>query len=99
MSTAFDNSGRRRVVATMYRGKSKDVIMVRYYSYFDTAMPRILQLALSYCNEGDFVQFTSAEFGFELGTLHVRKGNRFDVEMSHLVKNSPTLLKLMTEKE
>lgn len=95
--TVINDPARRRIVATMTRGKSKEVIMVRRYSYFDTALPRMLQLAISYCNEGDFVEFSSMDFGFQLGVLHVRKGNRFDVEMSHLIKRSPTLLKLMTE--
>ena len=92
-------SARRRVVATMTRGKSKEIIMTRHYSYFDTAMPRMLQLAISYCNEGDFIEFASTEFGYQLGILHIRKSGRFDMEMSPLVKASPTLLKLMTEKE
>jgi hypothetical protein len=71
--------------------------MVRHYSYFDTAMPRMLQLAISYCNEGDFIEFASTEFGYQLGVLRINKGNRFDMEMSPLVKASPSLLKLMTE--
>ena len=92
-----DYSTKRRIVATMTRGRSKDVIMVRRYSWFDTAMPRMLQLAMTYCNEGDFVEFASTDFGWQLGILHVRKGGRFDVEMNPLVKHNPTLLKLMTE--
>lgn len=88
---------RRRVEATMTRGKSKEVIMVRRYSYFDTAMPRMLQMAISYCNEGDFIEFTSIEFGHQLGILHIRKNGRFEMEMSPLVKSSPSLLKLMNE--
>lgn len=87
----------RRVIATMMRGKSKEVIMVRRYSYFDTAMPRMLQLAISYCNEGDLVEFASIEHGFQLGTLHILKGGKFEMSMSPLVKSSPTLLKLMNE--
>lgn len=87
----------RRVIATMTRGRSKEVIMVRRYAYFDTAMPRMLQLAISYCNEGDFIEIASIEFGYHLGTLHVRKGGKFEIEMSDLVKASPTLLKLMSE--
>lgn len=97
MTTEFNSPSRRRVVATMHRAKSKDVIMARHYSYFDTAMPRMLQLAISYCNEGDFITFVSTEFGHELGVLHIRKGGRFEMEMSPLVKSSPSLLKLMTE--
>jgi hypothetical protein len=81
----------------MTRGKSKEVIMVRYFSYFDTAMPRMLQLAISYCNEGDFIEFASTEIGHQLGVLHIRKGGRFEMEMSPLVKASPSLLKLMNE--
>lgn len=90
-------SPRRRVVATMHRAQSKDVIMVRHYAYFDTAMPRMLQLAMSYCNEGDFVEFTSAEYGWSLGLLRIKKGGKFEVTMTDMVKNSPSLLKLMSE--
>jgi len=97
MSNDLNQLGRRRVIATMHRAKSKDVIMTRHYGYFDTAMPRMLQLAINYCNEGDFIEFASIEHGFQLGVLHVRKGGRFEVEMSPLVKSSPALLKLMTE--
>jgi hypothetical protein len=99
MSNEVNVTGRRRIVATMMRGKSKEVIMARRYAYFDTAMPRMLQLAMTYCNEGDFIEITSDEFGFQLGVLHVRKGGRFEVDMSPLVKSSPSLLKLMSEKE
>lgn len=97
MNLDLNNPNRRRVTATMTRGKSKEVIMVRHYSYFDTAMPRMLQLAISYCNEGDFIQFDSIEFGHHLGTLYIRKGGRFEMDMSTLVKASPSLLKLMNE--
>ena len=97
MSTDLNNPNRRRVVAKMMRGRSKDVIMVRHYNYFDTAMPRMLQLAINYCNEGDFIEFSSVELGFQLGILHIRAGGRFDMKMNPIVKDSPALLKLMTE--
>jgi len=87
----------RRVIATMTRGLSKEVIEVRRYSYFDTAMPRMLQMAISYCTEGDFIEFASIEFGFQLGILRILKGGRFEMEMSPLVKASPSLLKLISE--
>lgn len=90
----------RRVVATMYRGQSKEVILSRRYRYFDTAMPRMVQLALNgYANEGDFVIFHSEDYGVEIGTLRVNRGNKFDLTMSELVKASPHLLKLMNEME
>lgn len=97
MSIDLNNPNRRRVVAVMTRGNSKEVIMTRYYSYFDTAMPRMVQLAITSCNEGDFIEFASVEFGHQLGILRIRKGNRFEMEMSPLVKSSPSLLKLMNE--
>lgn len=97
MSNVLNNPTRRRVVATMTRGKSKEVIMTRHYNYFDTAMPRMLQMAISYCNEGDFIEFASVEFGHQLGVLHIRRGGKFEMEMSSLVKASPSLLKLMNE--
>ena len=39
MSNDINQIAPRRVVATMTRGQSKEVIMIRRYSYFDTAMP------------------------------------------------------------
>lgn len=87
----------RRVVATMMRGKSKEVIMSRKYSYLDTAMPRMLQLAMTYCNEGDIVEFASIELGFQLGVLRVGARGQFHMEMSELAKHSPSLIKLMSE--
>lgn len=86
----------RRIVATMFRGLSKEKVWVRYYNYFDTAMPRAVQLAISYGAEGDVVEFASTELGFQLGTLRVRKGGRVNLEMSPLVKASANLLKLMS---
>lgn len=97
MSTDQSSVSKRRVIATMTRGTSKEVIMVRRYSWFDTVMPRMLQLAISYCNEGDFIEFASTDYGWQLGVLRVRKGGRFDVDMNPLVKHNPSLLKLMTE--
>lgn len=88
----------RRVVATMMKGQSKEVIIgPRSYSYFDTAVPRMLQLALTYANEGDIVEFASIEFGFQLGIMHIRKGGRFEIVMNPMVKESPSLLKLMND--
>lgn len=87
---------RRRVIATMIRGLSKEVVWVRRYSYFDTAMPRALQLAMSYATEGDIIEFASIEFGYQLGILRIKKSGKFEVEMSPLVKASPSLLKLMS---
>jgi hypothetical protein len=97
MSNVAGGTVKRHVTATMTRGSSKKVILVRRFSYFDTAMPRMLQLALSYCNEGDFIEFVSEEYGFHLGTLHVRRGGRFEVDMNPLIKSAPSLLKLMSE--
>ena len=97
MSNDLNSTSRRRVVAVMTRGKSKEVIMTRYFNYFDTAMPRMVQLAITYCNEGDFIEFASTEIGHQLGVLHVRRGGRFEMDMSPLVKSSPSLLKLMNE--
>lgn len=87
----------RRVIATMTRGQSKEVTMVRKYSYFDTAVPLMLQLAISYCNEGDFIEFASIEEGWQLGILRILKGGKFNLEMSDLVKSAPALLKLLSE--
>lgn len=99
----------RRVTATMYRRNKPgrdtlddrsapyDVVWVRHYSYFDTAMPRAVQLAMTYGQSGDVVEFHSSEFGFLLGKLHVEAGRRQRMEMSELAEASPSLMKLMQE--
>jgi hypothetical protein len=85
----------RKIMASLYRGKQKAHIWTRYYSYFDTAMPRAVQLALTYGEPGDIVEFSSTELGFQLGTLKVLPRSQYEVKMSPLVKASPSLLKLM----
>ncbi|MNY43806.1 hypothetical protein D3C86_1787890 [compost metagenome] len=62
-------------------------------------MPRLMQLAINYGNEGDFVEFYSHELGFQIGILRILKNNKFEMEMSSLVKSSPTLLKLINASE
>lgn len=95
-------SRRLRVTATFLRstgpGREMQRLWTRRYAYFDTAMPRAVQLALSQGVEGDIVEFTSSELGFQMGVLRVKAGGKFDVEMSPLVKASPTLLKLMEKR-
>jgi hypothetical protein len=88
---------RRRIIATLMRGTEKRVIWVRRYSYFDTAMPRVVQLALRDSEAGDIVELASVDLGFQLGILQVQARGRFDLQMSALVKASPSLMKLMTE--
>lgn len=97
MSNELNSVGRRRVIAHMTRGKSKDIILTRRYVYFDTAMSRMLQLSISYANEGDFIEFVSIDFGIQLGILRILKKGRFEMEMNDIVKDSPSLLKLMTD--
>lgn len=86
---------RRRIVTTLYRGHDKRVVRVRYYNWMDTAVPRVVQLALHDGESGDVVEFVSAEFGFQLGIMHQLPKGKFDLIMSDLVKNSPSLLKLV----
>ena len=90
---------KRRVIATLLRGtgpgREREVVWARRFAYMDTAMPRILQLAIREGEAGDIVEFGSDEFGFQLGVLHLRQGGKYDFVMSELVKHSPTLLKLM----
>jgi len=88
---------KRNVVATMMKGQTKEVILRRHYAYFDTAMPRMVQMAINYGNEGDIVEFYSFDYGFQIGILRIKKGGKFEMEMSPLVRSSPTLLKLMSE--
>lgn len=84
----------RAISATLYRGKKKEKVWVRYYSWMDTAMPRAVQLALQTGQDGDVVEFASQELGFQIGVLHVGK-NRVQLEYSELVKHSPSLMRLL----
>ena len=85
----------RPISATLYRGKKKEKVWVRYYSWMDTAMPRAVQLALQTGHEGDVVEFASTELGFQIGVLHVLPNNRVELEYSPLVRHSPSLMKLV----
>ena len=85
----------RKVVATLVRGRAKEVVWRRFYSYMDTAMPRAVQMALHDSEPGDVVVFASIEYGFQLGVMHVHPKGKFDLVVSDLVTNSPSLLKLM----
>lgn len=86
---------RRRICATLYRGKKQEKIWVRYYQWMDTAMPRALQLALCYGAPGDVVEFHSTEIGFQIGTINVLPKNKVELNYSPLVKSSDNLLKLL----
>lgn len=85
----------RPISATLYRGRKKEKVWTRYYSWMDTAMPRAVQLTLQTGEEGDVVEFASTELGFQIGVLHVRPRNRLELEYSDLVKSSPSLMKLL----
>lgn len=97
----------RRVTATLHRrncplptvgsARGTDEVWTRQYSYFDTAMPRAVQLLMSSGQTGDTVVFHSIEFGFELGQLHMASGRRIVLTMSELALSSPNLMKLMQE--
>lgn len=84
----------RAICATLYRGRKKEKVWTRHYSYMDTAMPRAVQLTLQTGQEGDVVEFASQELGFQIGVLHVGK-NRVQLEYSPLVKSSPALMRLL----
>ena len=85
----------RKIVATLFRGKKKEKVWTRYYSWMDTAMPRAVALALNTGEIGDVVEFSSVELGFQIGTLHVCPKNKVELTYSPLVRNSPSLLKLV----
>lgn len=87
----------RKVIATLWRAGVAESERSRQYAYFDTAMPRAVQMVLGRSNAGDMVEFSSKEYGFQLGVLKVREGGKFDLYMSPLVTASPHLLKLMQE--
>lgn len=91
----------RRVTAQLWRraapaqGAERQLVWTRCYSYMDTAMPRVVQLALQTGQTGDKVTFASTEHGFELGSMEILPGNRVELTYSTLVKHSPGLMKLM----
>ena len=82
-------------MASLFRGKKKEKVWTRYYAWMDTAMPRAVALALNTGEVGDVVEFSSVELGFQIGTLHVCPKNKFELSYSSLVRNSPSLLKLV----
>ena len=82
-------------MASLFRGKKKEKVWTRYYAWMDTAMPRTVALALQTGEIGDVVEFSSVELGFQIGILHVCPKNKFELSYSPLVRNSPSLLKLV----
>lgn len=85
----------RKIMASLFRGKKKEKVWTRYYSWMDTAMPRAVQLALQTGEVGDVVEFSSIDLGFQIGVLHVCPKNKVELSYSPLVKSSPTLMKLV----
>ena len=85
----------RKIMASLFRGKKKEKVWTRYYAWMDTAMPRAVALALQTGEDGDVVEFSSVELGFQIGIMHVCPKNRFELSYSPLVRNSPSLLKLV----
>lgn len=85
----------RKIIACLYRGKKKELVWTRYYSWMDTAMPRAVQLAMQTGTTGDVVEFASTELGFQIGILRLMPKNKVELEISPLVKNSPSLMKLV----
>ncbi len=88
----------RKIMASLFRGKKKEKVWTRYYSWMDTAMPRAIQLALRTGEVGDVVEFSSVELGFQIGTLEVCPKNKMRLEYSPSAKASPSLMKLMGDK-
>ena len=84
-------------MASLFRGKKKEKVWTRYYAWMDTAMPRAVALALHTGEVGDVVEFSSVELGFQIGILHVCPKNKVELTYSSLVKNSPSLLKLVND--
>lgn len=82
-------------MASLFRGKKKEKVWTRYYAWMDTAMPRAVALAMHTGEVGDVVEFSSVELGFQIGILHVCPKNKFELSYSPLVRNSPSLLKLV----
>ena len=82
-------------MASLFRGKKKKKVWTRYYAWMDTAMPRAVALALQTGEVGDVVEFSSVKLGFQIGILHVCPKNKFELSYSPLVRNSPSLLKLV----
>ena len=85
----------RKIMASLFRGKKKEKVWTRYYAWMDTAMPRAVALALQTGEVGDVVEFSSVELGFQIGILHDCPKNKFELSYSPLVRNSPSLLKLV----
>ena len=85
----------RKIMASLFRGKKKEKVWTRYYAWMDTAMPRAVALALQTGEVGVVVEFSSVELGFQIGILHVCPKNKFELSYSPLVRNSPSLLKLV----
>lgn len=65
----------RNIVATLQRGRRKEIIWTRTYARLDTAQPRALAMAISRdVQPGDVIEVAHARSGMQLGTVKVGLG-------------------------
>lgn len=62
---------KRKIAATLHRrkGKSTEVIWVRYYTKVSKAVLKASELAILTGEPGDVVEITSSNFGYPIATV------------------------------
>ena len=68
------------IVATFYR-KNKE-LSSRRFSRIGTAFPRAVQVLMLDGQPGDVVEFSSREWGFQIGTVKIHAGGRMSITWS-----------------
>jgi hypothetical protein len=69
----------RKIVATLYRGRAKKQIWVRYYKHLKSAAPRAIAIAIERnARPGDVIQFTHILTGFVYGEAKI-KVDRYEI--------------------
>ena len=81
--------GKRPTLATLHRKgwhEFTDVVWNRHYSATTRAIHRAVELALLSGMPGDVVEFSHADYGFQIATVKLLVGGRIDIQISEDLK-------------
>lgn len=80
---AKTKSSKRQIVACMYN-MDKELVWKRYYARIDTAVRRSVQVAMLEAYPGEVVEFSSRDFGYQIGTVKMQTMGRIQVDWTPL---------------
>lgn len=71
---------KRPILAQFHR--KNEVLWTRTYNRISTAIPRSVELAILEGQPGDVVEFSNANFGFQIATVKLSVTGKIDIKFS-----------------